>query len=606
MSEDLPFGSRGGVGDPHYFPVDGEYVVKIRAADATSTTTFAASASRTQLDVRLDGARVKRFTIGGEAHGEPPPASYAGSMLGDARWEAYAHDADAELEVAVPGQGRHAHVVGVSFVRRAACEPEGVAAAAPDRHAASRPTSGSTAIRPSTASRSSGPFDAAGAGDTPSRRRIFVCRPAAASQDEEPAPGRSSRRWRAAPTAGRSTDADVETLLAFYEPGRGERRLRGRHRDGARAAARQPGVPVPHRARSGRTSPPGTPYRISDLELASRLSFFLWSSIPDDELLDLAARGQAEGSGGARAAGAAMLADPRVDGARRQLRRPVAAICANVRDADARSAICSPSSTTTCARRSQRETELFFDSQLREDRSVVELLTRQLHVRQRAAGAALRHSERLRQPLPAGDAAPTTARGGLLGQGSILTVTSYPNRTSPVLRGKWMLENMLGAPPPPPPPNVPALKDNGADGRPASMRERMEQHRTNPVVRELPRADGSAGLRARELRRDRRVAHAPTTATPIDASGALPDGTTVRRAGRAARASCSASASSSSRTVTEKLLTYALGRGVEYYDMPAVRADPARRGGRRLPLVVDHSRHRQEHAVSDAGDRGES
>ena len=204
---------------------------------------------------------------------------------------------------------------------------------------------------------------------------------------------------------------------------------------------------------------------------------------------------------------------------------------------------------------------------------------RQLHVRQRAAGAALRHPDvygsRFRRVTLADD-----QRGGLLGQGSLLTVTSYPNRTSPVLRGKWLLDNLLGAPPPPPPPDVPALQEQrrrtasrvGARAAGAAPQE--------PGLRELPRADGSARLRARELRRDRPLARPPSERHADRRVRRAARRHAVRGPARPAATLLAAPRASSLSTVTEKLLTYALGRGVEYYDLPAVRADRARRGGR--------------------------
>ena len=248
----------------------------------------------------------------------------------------------------------------------------------------------------------------------------------------------------------------------------------------------------------------------------------------------------------------------------------------------------------------QRETELFLESQLREDRSVLELLTANYtFLNERLArhyGIPDVYGRRFRRVTLADG-----QRGGLLGQGSLLTVTSYPNRTSPVLRGKWLLENILGTPPPPPPPDVPALKDKGENGRPQSVRERLEQHRQQPGVRGLPRADGSAGLRARELRRDRQVARRPTPGTPIDASGALPDGTTFKGLD-GLRTLLDSRREQFVATVTEKLLTYALGRGLEYYDMPAVRKIVRDAGADdyRWSSIISWASS-EEHAVSDDG-----
>ena len=212
-----------------------------------------------------------------------------------------------------------------------------------------------------------------------------------------------------------------------------------------------PRVPVPRRARSRRPRAADTPYRVSDLELASRLSFFLWSSIPDDELLDGGDGGQASPAGGARAAGAAHARRPRS----RALVTNFAAQWLHLRNLDSITPDMRlfPDFDDNLRQAFRQETELFFESVLREDRSVLDLLKRGPHVPERAAGEALRHPARVRQRASGASTLDDDSwRGGLLRQGSILTVTSYATRTSPVIRGKWVLDNLLGVPPPPPPP----------------------------------------------------------------------------------------------------------------------------------------------------------
>ena len=315
---------------------------------------------------------------------------------------------------------------------------------------------------------------------------------------------------------------------------------------------------------------PGTPYRLSDVELASRVSFFLWSSIPDDELLDVAVAGQ--------------LRDPAVleRQVRRMVRDPRAHALVenfagqwlylrNLRTV-APNANLFPDFDDNLREALRRETELFFEYQLREDRSVLELLTAnytflndRLAKHYEIPNVYGSHFRRV--------AYPDNRRAGLLGHGSILTVTSYPNRTSPVVRGKWLLENLLGAPPPPPPANVPALRENDEGGVPATVRERMEQHRAHPVCASChARMDplGFALENFNAVGQWRSVDH--EAGVPIDASGTLPDGTRFETAAEFRAALLSEPwRSEFVTTATERLLTYALGRGLEYYDQPVVR-----------------------------------
>ena len=310
----------------------------------------------------------------------------------------------------------------------------------------------------------------------------------------------------------------------------------------------------------------GTPYRLTDLELASRLSFFLWSSIPDDELLDDAARGRLKDPNVLTAQVRRMMADPRAEALVENFAGQWL-VLRNIRDA-APDPDLFPDFDENLREAFQRETELFIDSQVRDDRSVPELLTADYtFLNERLArhyGIPGVHGTRFRRVTLA-----EGQRGGLLGHGSLLTVTSYPNRTSPVLRGKWLLENILGTPPPPPPPDVPALKDKGENGRPQSVRERLEDHRRNPTCAACHAQMDPLGFALDHFdavgkwrdggRRD-----------PVDASGTLPDGSTFRGLD-GLRTLLDSRREQFVATVTEKLLAYALGRGLEAYDMPAVR-----------------------------------
>jgi hypothetical protein len=310
-----------------------------------------------------------------------------------------------------------------------------------------------------------------------------------------------------------------------------------------------------------------TSYRISDLELASRLSFFLWSSIPDDELLNLAAQGRLKEPNVLRQQVRRMLADPRSDALVSNFTgqwlylRNIPAIAPDSElfpdfDYALRDAL-------------RRETEMFFASVLRENRSVLELLTANYtFLNERLANhygiSGIYGSQFRRVTLPEG------VRGGLLSQGSILTVTSYPNRTSPVVRGKWVLENLLGSPPPPPPPVVPSLKENEPGEKPLSVRERLEAHRANPACASCHKIMDPLGFVLENFDAVGRWRTLSEGGTSIDATGVLADGTKVDGPASLRQALLRHS-DAFAENVTSKLLTYALGRGVEYYDEPAIR-----------------------------------
>jgi hypothetical protein len=314
--------------------------------------------------------------------------------------------------------------------------------------------------------------------------------------------------------------------------------------------------------------PPGAAHAISNFELASRLSFFLWSSIPDDELLGLAERGRLKDPAVLEQQVRRMLADSRaktlVDNFAGQwlyLRNMATA----APDPDE-----FPEFDENLRQAFQQETQLFFQDMLRENRSVLDLLdANYTFLNERLArhyGIPNVYGNDFRR-VTLTDA----QRGGLLGQGSILTVTSYATRTSPTLRGKWVLENILGAPPPPPPPDVPSLKDRGEDGKILSVRQQMEQHRANPVCSSCHARMDPLGFALDNydgIGRWRTTSGA--TNTPVDSSGVLPDGTKFQGPAELKKILLDRREQFVT-TFTERLLTYALGRGVEYTDQPAVR-----------------------------------
>ena len=560
MNEDLPYGTRGGTVIRHYFPLDGDYVVKIRLGRNFTNSQIRAIRTREEIDVLLDGARVTRLRIGGECVDTEDPKCTGSGIYGTSRYEL---TADETLQVRFPATAGM-HSLGVAFVKKSVLTEGPGPALLPPRHTSSTYTAPRMDV---DYVRLEGPYDPTGPGDTPSRRRIFVCHPAGTSDLAEEACATDilstlARRAYRQPV----TDADVETLLRFYRTGRSE----GNFEAGIQEALTRLLVSPRFLFRIERdpeTVQADAIYRIDDLELASRLSFFLWSSIPDDQLIDVAVRGELRKPDTLDAQVRRMLADPRASA----LAKNFGGQWLHIRNLQAvdPDASAFPEFDDNLRQAFQRETELFLESQMREDRPLEELLTaNHTFVNERLArfygipnvyGAHFR-----RAPLS------DPRRAGLLGHGSILTVTSYATRTSPVVRGKYLLDNILGAPPPPPPPNVPPLQESAEAGRPlASIRERMEAHRQNAVCATCHTRMDPLGFALENFNAIGQWRTVDGTSA-IDASGVLPDGT--RFAGPDEfRQVLLSQREEFVRTFTEKLLTYALGRAVQYYDMPAVR-----------------------------------
>ena len=557
MSEDLPLGSRGGTAIRHYFPLDGEYLIKIRAQRSTLSLGGQVRGLDVdnQVDVRLDGARLQLLTLA--------PRTYTTGLYTDSE---DLPDEGLQVRATVKAGLR---VVGVTLNRHP-WYVEGVGMSrlppASSAHAEARVTDerhgkidmGIEKVE------ISGPFNGKVPEDTPARRRIFVCRPPAPNDDEPCATTILStivqRAYRRPPA-----DEDLRTLLGFYRAGRADGGFeRGIQRALERILADPDFLFRTEREQAG--LPPASTYRISDVELASRLSFFLWSSGPDDELLGLAARGALK----------------RPDVLEQQVRRMIAdsrstALVDNffgqwlyVRNLAARRPDPSafPEFDENLREAFRRETELFLGSQLREDRAATELLTANYtFVNERLArhyAIPRVYGSHFRRIAFADD-----RRAGLLGHGSLLMVTSYENRTSPVLRGKWLLENLLGTPAPPPPPNVPPFPEQERTRHTLSVRARMEQHRKNPVCAACHSMLDPLGFALENFDTIGRW-RTHDGPTPIDASGALPDGTAFAGPAEFRRAVL-AHQDEFLLNLTGKLLTYALGRGIEHQDMPAVR-----------------------------------
>jgi hypothetical protein len=574
QSEDLPLGSRGGLVIPYNFPVDGEYLIKVRLQRQYQDYIKGMGWPQ-QLDVRLDGKLLKRFTVGGAAKGRPAAASYAGdgepNFAGDPEWERYMQitgDAGLEVRASVTG-GPHA--VGVTFVR-ALWEPEGLPqplqrgrVIADDEVYMDYANVGSVQI--------GGPYRSAGpAKDSPSRRAILVCQPKAAGEENACAAKILSRLARLAYRRG-VTSADVRTLTGFFETGRRE----GGNFDAGIQFALERMLADPdfllrvHRESPGQGDPAGGSAKATgDLELASRLSFFLWSSIPDDRLLTLAERGQLSNPATIEKEVKRMLADPRTVDA---LVNNFAAQWLNLRRVQ--EVVVDPERypnyDLSLIQAFQRETELFVGSTIREDRPVADLLNADYtFVNERLArhyGIPGIYGSRFRRvTLPNHD-----QRGGLLGEGALLATTSYPDRTSPVLRGKWLLNNIFGLTVPPPPPGVDTSAVENKPGAPVkSMREKLALHRQSATCNSCHSVIDPLGFTLENFDVIGGWRSVDEAGRPVDSTGSTVGGAKIE--GLAGlRALLLERPEQFPRTLTEKLLAYAIGRRLEYYDRPAVR-----------------------------------
>ncbi len=546
--EGLPFGTRGGLLIRKTFPVDAYYTITAKLF-RTNLGFMRGLFTPHVVVFTVDGREVFRNTVG-------TPDDFK-ALLGSA----VASDAvDARLHARIPIKAGP-RVIGVTFIQKTDADRPSLLR---PFLASGDPIDADGLPRVDTV-QIAGPYDVTGRGDTPSRRRIFTCNPANEKAEDSCARTILStlarNAWRR-PVA----DADIRPLLEFYRMGRKD----GDFDDGIELALRRMLAAPSFIFRAERDPAgvaPGKAYRIGDLELASRLSFFLWSSVPDPELIQIASQGKLRDPAVLTQQVRRMLADSKSDALVKNFAdqwlhlRNLKRVSPNPAEF--------PDFDDTLRQAMQTETEMLFASVMREDRPVQELLTSDYtFVNERLArhyGIPDIYGSQFRRVAITDD-----ARRGLLGQASILTVTSYPNRTSPVLRGKWILENVLGTPPPPPPPNVPALKDNPSDPtKQLTMRERMEQHRAvqpcagchklfDPLGLAMENFDATGAWRAKD------------GSTTIDASSLLADGTKVNGT-VGLRESLLRRPDMFADTLIEKLMTYATGRGLEYYDMPAVR-----------------------------------
>ena len=537
----LPIGTRGGTVLEYTFPQDGEYEFQIRLTRDRDEHVEGLSEPH-EVELLLDRARIQAFTV------KPPQGEMAHATV----------DQHLNIRTRV-GAGHHA--IGVAFLKKPSLVAEGSrqpyqARFNSYRHPRLQPAIYSVSVI--------GPYGEAAPGDTVSRRRIFVSRPAGTDDEERAAKEILSALLRRAYRRP-ITDADLTGPLALYRKARAEENF-----DAGIEMAVAAVLVSPHflfRVESEPAGlPPGTPYRVSDVDLASRLSFFLWSSIPDDELLALAEQKKLHEPAVLERQVRRMLADSRSE----SLVNNFAAQWLHLRNLDSMTPDMRlfPDFDDNLRQAFRRETELFFESVLREDRSVLDLLrSNYTFVNERLAkhyGIPHVYGSRFRRVTLDED----SDRGGLLRQGSIMTVTSYATRTSPVVRGKWVLENLIGVPPPPPLPDVPALKDNTVDGN-LTVRKRLAEHRSNAVCAGCHNLMDPMGLSLEKFDAVGRR-RATESGVAIDASGGFPDGSRFADV-QGLEAALLRRPELFVSTVAEKLLTYALGRGLEYYDAPAIR-----------------------------------
>jgi hypothetical protein len=540
--DELPFGTRGGTVVHYNFPLDGEYEIQLRLTRDRNEHVEGLTGTH-QVELTLDGERVQIFTAKSPGRG------------GDHQ----VVDKDFHLRLAVKAGP---HDLAATFLKKPSVllETERQPYQAHfnmDRHPRIQPALYSISV--------TGPFNPSGPGDTPSRRRIFVCHPAKASEQDDCAKHILSvlakRAWRK-PVA----DSELQVPLRFYREGRDEAGFENGIEMAVRAVLMSPNFLFRIEQDPPKIAP-HTAYALSNVDLASRLSFFLWSSIPDDELLDTAIHGNLKQPAVLEKEVRRMLADKRSEAMVNNFAeqwlylRNLASVSPDAR--------MFPDFDDNLRQAFRRETELFFESIMREDRNVLDLLrANYTFVNERLAkhyGIPNVYGSRFRRVT----FGPDDVRGGLLSQGSVLTVTSYATRTSPVLRGKWVLANILDAPPPPPPPNVPVLKEHRESDKPLTMRERMAEHRANPACAGCHKLMDPVGFALENYDAVGRW-RGTESGAPVDAAGGLPDGSTFQGLS-GLRDALLRRPELFVTTTTEKLLTYGLGRGVEDYDAPAVR-----------------------------------
>ena len=567
QTEDMPFGSRGGISVQHHFPVDGEY--RIRVALETNYQDYIKGLGWAQLlEIRLDGRLLQRFTIGGEAPGTPAPLSFSGTgEPGSTDWEQYMlFEAGEGLEVSVPVSAGE-HTITASYVRQQV-EEEGIPQ---PRQGGRLPANDEAylAYQKVHAVEVGGPYLVNGGNNqSASARAIFSCYPSVAS--EEQACATEILRRMARQAYRRPIESgDIELLLGFFNTGREQG---GSFNAGIQFALEyllsDPEFLI--RSYQGPENlAANSRYSLSDSELAARLSFFLWSSAPDEELLSIAEQGRLSDPAIFEQQVLRLLTDDR---GVNTLVEDFAAQWLNLRRLEEVNVntVLFPDYDVSLIEAFARETELFIADTIENDSSIIELIGADYtFVNERLAqhyGIDNVVGSRFRKArFP-----DSNQRGGLLAHGALLTVTSYPGRTSPVLRGKWLLDNMLGTPPPPPPPNVPILPEAASGNAPTSIRERLAQHRADPTCSSCHTVIDPIGFALENFDVIGAWREFDEAGNAVDPNGNYPGG--VEFTGFAdLRDWMLDRPQRFAHTITEKLMTYALGRRVEYYDQPVIR-----------------------------------
>jgi mono/diheme cytochrome c family protein len=561
--EGLPLGTRGGLVVPHHFPADGEYVFSGRLLKTVAEGLVGVEGSETPhlFIVTIDGKQVFSAPIGGkEDHDAAKGNTPVARDIFDKRMTS--------PRIKVTGG---LHDVGFTFIERPAQEQnvwQPILRASQEAHNPSGPPRLRNGII-------EGPFNPTGVVESASRQRLFVCKPSASAKaSAAQGPSETACADRILSTVARRafrrpvTKVDLDAPLAQY---RKERMAGGDFESGIRVGLARILTSPSFLFRSEQSPanlPVGAAHRVTDLELASRMSFFLWSSIPDDELLNLAIAGRLRAPGVIEAQVRRMIADPRAD----SFMNAFTGQWLQLRNLDKMTPdiLMFPDFDDNVRQAMRRETELFFASIVRENRSALDLLRADYtFVNERLArhyGIPNVYGTRFRR-VPVAD----PNRRGLLGQASILSMTSVANRTSPVLRGKYIISNLLNTPPLPPPAVVPDLSESAHKDRPSTVREQLERHRSNPVCASCHRNIDPAGFALENFDAVGQWQVKTREGLAIDSAGVLTDGTKVDGPVALSRAILSRP-DVFAGTLTEKLLIYALGRGLDPVDMPVVRS----------------------------------